>query len=275
MRRSTAALIVVLVAAIPRLVVLARRARDDPGGVRRQERPIRRHARRARDVRVPPGRAVRIHAAALRLVPRRALLAFRSIVARRRARADRRRGRDRACSCSRSARCSARQGSASSPRCSRRCTPMSSGTTSTRTARCSTGSYWPLLVLFALLAYEDRSLPMAAATGCVAGLAILGNARLVFLPVAVAVYVVWRIRPGARVVAAAALVLAGAALVVAPWVARNKVEVGLLRDHDRRARAVEGEQPEHAAVFSTAAVGSTTYPNCPAAPPWPRACRPI
>ena len=83
-----------------------------------------------------------------------------------------------------------------------------------------------LLVLFALLAYEDRSLPMAAATGCIAGLAILGNARLVLLPVAVAVYVAWRVRPGARAIGAAALLLAGAALVVAPWVARNKVEVG-------------------------------------------------
>jgi len=83
-----------------------------------------------------------------------------------------------------------------------------------------------LLVLLALLAYEDRSLPMAAATGCVAGLAILGNARLVLLPVGVAIYVAWRVRPGARALAAAALVVAGAALVVAPWVARNKVEVG-------------------------------------------------
>jgi 4-amino-4-deoxy-L-arabinose transferase-like glycosyltransferase len=83
-----------------------------------------------------------------------------------------------------------------------------------------------LLVLFALVAYEDRSLPMAAATGCIAGLGILGNARLVLLPVAIAVYVAWRIRPGTRALAAGVLLVAGAALVVAPWVARNKAEVG-------------------------------------------------
>ena len=34
-----------------------------------------------------------------------------------------------------------------------------------------------------------------------------------------------------------------AALVLAPWVVRNKVAGRVLRDHDRRARALEGEQP--------------------------------
>lgn len=83
-----------------------------------------------------------------------------------------------------------------------------------------------LLVLCALLAYENDSLPMAAATGCVAGVAILGNARLAALPLALAVYVAWKVRPGVRAVLTAALLVAAAALVVAPWVARNKVEVG-------------------------------------------------
>ena len=82
------------------------------------------------------------------------------------------------------------------------------------------------LVLFTLLAFEDRSLTMVAATGCVAGVAILGNARLVLLPLVVAVYLAWQVRPGTRALATAALVVAGAVLVVAPWVARNKVEVG-------------------------------------------------
>ena len=43
-------------------------ARDDPRGVRRQERPLRDDARRPRHVRLPPRSPVGVHAAALRLV---------------------------------------------------------------------------------------------------------------------------------------------------------------------------------------------------------------
>lgn len=82
-----------------------------------------------------------------------------------------------------------------------------------------------LLVLCTLVAYENGSLPVAAATGGVAGLAILGNARLVLLPFVIAAFVAGRV-PGVRALGAAALVVAGAVVVVAPWVARNKVEVG-------------------------------------------------
>jgi hypothetical protein len=82
-----------------------------------------------------------------------------------------------------------------------------------------------LLALSALMAYERRALPWAAATGVVAGLAILGNARLVLLPVALAIYVAWR-SPLGHAVTAAALVVGMAAVVVAPWVVRNKVQVG-------------------------------------------------
>jgi len=85
-----------------------------------------------------------------------------------------------------------------------------------------------LLVLCALLAWEDDSLAMAAATGCIAGVAILGNARLALLPVVVGAFVAWRIRPGVRALAMATALVAAAALVVAPWVARNRIEVGCL-----------------------------------------------
>ena len=82
-----------------------------------------------------------------------------------------------------------------------------------------------LLALCALAAYERQSLPLAAASGAVAGLAILGNARLQLLPVAIAVYVAWR-TPLSDALTAAALVIGMAAVVVAPWVVRNKVQVG-------------------------------------------------
>ncbi len=82
-----------------------------------------------------------------------------------------------------------------------------------------------LLALCALAAYERQSLPLATATGAVAGLAILGNARLLLLPIGIAAYVAWR-TPVSHGLTAAALVIGMAAVVVAPWVVRNKVQVG-------------------------------------------------
>ena len=108
---------------------------------------------------------------------------------------------------------------------------------------------------------------MAAATGCVAGLAILGNARLVLLPVALGFYVAGRV-PRARTLAAAALVVVAAGLVVAPWVARNKRRGRLLRDHDRCSRAVEGEQPGHARRARPRGL-DRRRPGAAGASPWP------
>ena len=55
---------------------------------------------------------------------------------------------------------------------------------------------------------------------------MLGNSRLVFIPIIVAGYLAWRL-PRARATAVAvAVVLAGAGVAVAPWLVRNKVNVG-------------------------------------------------
>ncbi|MDX6409372.1 MAG: hypothetical protein QOE13_2443 [Gaiellaceae bacterium] len=78
------------------------------------------------------------------------------------------------------------------------------------------------LVLGTLLAADRRSLKWAAATGAVAGLAVLGNVRLALIPLVVAAYLVIRNGWGWAPVA----VVAAAALTVTPWVVRNKVEVG-------------------------------------------------
>ena len=78
------------------------------------------------------------------------------------------------------------------------------------------------LVLCTLIAAEKRSVRWAAAAGIYAGLAILGNVRLALIPIVVAVYLLarsgWTWAPVA--------VVAAAAVVVTPWVVRNKVEVG-------------------------------------------------
>jgi 4-amino-4-deoxy-L-arabinose transferase-like glycosyltransferase len=82
------------------------------------------------------------------------------------------------------------------------------------------------LVLLTLMVVERPSKKLAASLGIVTGLAILGNTRLVFLPVICAVYIAWRL-PRARATAiVSALVLAGAAAAVTPWLVRNKIQLG-------------------------------------------------
>ncbi|HEY3543711.1 MAG TPA: glycosyltransferase family 39 protein [Gaiellaceae bacterium] len=81
------------------------------------------------------------------------------------------------------------------------------------------------LVLLTLLVVERPTRTRAALLGVVTGLALLGNTRLVAIPLVIAVFVLAARRTRAAAVAAA-LVLAGAAVAVAPWVVRNKVNVG-------------------------------------------------
>jgi hypothetical protein len=80
------------------------------------------------------------------------------------------------------------------------------------------------LVLLTLVAVERRSVRWAAAAGIAAGLAVLGNSRLALLPLVLAAYVVWRL--GRRGLLGAAALVVAAGVAVAPWVVRNRVEVG-------------------------------------------------
>jgi 4-amino-4-deoxy-L-arabinose transferase-like glycosyltransferase len=72
------------------------------------------------------------------------------------------------------------------------------------------------------LALATPTLLTGAALGLVTGVAILSNSRLIVFPLVLATYLLWR-RAG-WLAAAAVPVLAAVAL--APWVIRNKVEVG-------------------------------------------------
>jgi 4-amino-4-deoxy-L-arabinose transferase-like glycosyltransferase len=82
------------------------------------------------------------------------------------------------------------------------------------------------LVLLTLVVASRPSWWLGGALGVATGLAMLGNTRLVFLPIVCAAYLAWRlprVRSSAVVVA---LVLAGAGVAVTPWIVRNKVNVG-------------------------------------------------
>jgi 4-amino-4-deoxy-L-arabinose transferase-like glycosyltransferase len=82
------------------------------------------------------------------------------------------------------------------------------------------------LVLLTLVVAQRPRRRTAVALGVVAGLAILGNTRLVFVPVLCALYLVWRLPRTWRTAALAGLVIAGSAVAIAPWLVRNKVSVG-------------------------------------------------
>jgi 4-amino-4-deoxy-L-arabinose transferase-like glycosyltransferase len=82
------------------------------------------------------------------------------------------------------------------------------------------------LVLLTLAVVQRPSRLRAVSLGLVSGLAMLGNTRLVFIPILCAAYVVCRLPRARSSALVAALVLAGAAIAVAPWLVRNEVSVG-------------------------------------------------
>ena len=124
------------------------------------------------------------------------------------------------------------------------------------------------IVLLALLAYERRSPAYALGLGAVSGLAILSNARLLLLPLALAPYVAWRVRPAGRAIAAAALVVVGAALVTAPWVVRNEVVIGCATITTDTRALWKANNP---ATYDVLARGGwiDDVPDLPNVPPWP------
>jgi 4-amino-4-deoxy-L-arabinose transferase-like glycosyltransferase len=82
-----------------------------------------------------------------------------------------------------------------------------------------------ITLLTLLLAARPR-LQLGALLGLALGLGILGNVRLAALPLLVAAFVVWRAGWGREAAVAVGISLAAAAVVVSPWVIRNRVSVG-------------------------------------------------
>ena len=82
------------------------------------------------------------------------------------------------------------------------------------------------LVLLTLMVAAKPSKRLAVVLGVVTGLAMLGNTRLVFVPVLCALYLAWRLPRAQSTAVIATLVLAGAGVAVAPWLVRNKADLG-------------------------------------------------
>lgn len=125
-----------------------------------------------------------------------------------------------------------------------------------------------LLALLALLAYERRSVPIACVAGVVCGVAILGNARLVVLPLVLAPYLVWRVRPRVEAVAGAVLVVVFAGAAIAPWVFRNEARLGCVAITTDARALWKANNP---ATYDVLARGGwiDDVPELPGVPAWP------
>ena len=124
------------------------------------------------------------------------------------------------------------------------------------------------IVLLALLAHDRRSTWLAVGAGAVTGVAILSNARLVLLPLVVAPFAAWRIRPTRHAVAVAVLAIVAAAAVVAPWVARNRAVIGCATITTDTRALWKANNP---ATYDVLARGGwiDDVPDLPGVPPWP------
>ncbi len=130
------------------------------------------------------------------------------------------------------------------------------------------GTLAAALALAALIAAERRTLRTVSVAGGIAGLAVLSNSRLLLLPLVLAVFVAWDIRPSRRAALAAVVLIGATALVISPWVVRNRVVVGCFTlSTDSRALW----KANNAATYSTLAAGKwlDQVPELPGAPPWP------
>jgi hypothetical protein len=82
------------------------------------------------------------------------------------------------------------------------------------------------LVLLTLRVADRPTLLAGGSLGAVAGLAVLGNSRLLLLPLVLLPYLAWRLSPRSALVLPGLALLVGMAVVIAPWTIRNRVEVG-------------------------------------------------
>src|SRR5207248_10300609 len=82
------------------------------------------------------------------------------------------------------------------------------------------------IVLATLVLTSRPTLRLGALLGLALGLGILGNVRLAALPFVVGLFVLWRAGVRRSVIAAVGMAIVVTAVVVSPWLIRNRVSVG-------------------------------------------------
>jgi len=124
------------------------------------------------------------------------------------------------------------------------------------------------LTYLTVLLAERRTWPLAAALGLVAGIAILGNARLVLLPVVLLAYLAWRWGDARATLRTGAIAGVAAAVAIAPWVVRNEIRVGCYAI-TTDARALWKANNEHTYETLERGLWIDDVPELPGAPPSP------
>jgi 4-amino-4-deoxy-L-arabinose transferase-like glycosyltransferase len=125
-----------------------------------------------------------------------------------------------------------------------------------------------VVALLALVVAERRDVLLALGLGAAAGLAILGNARLALLPLVLAGFVAWPLRPFGRALAVTGAVLAAAAVVVVPWMARNESTLGcFVLTTDTRALWKANNESTYETLDRGGWIDDVPEP--PNGPPWP------
>ena len=124
-----------------------------------------------------------------------------------------------------------------------------------------------VIVFLTLLATErtgKRSLAVPALLGLALGLAILGNSRLVLLPLVIAGFLFWRLRSWSS----GLCVVAVCAVTLVPWLVRNEVNVGCFTLTTDSRALWKANNP---ATYRVLAHGGwiDDVPNLAGAPPWP------
>jgi 4-amino-4-deoxy-L-arabinose transferase-like glycosyltransferase len=125
------------------------------------------------------------------------------------------------------------------------------------------------IVLLTLIAAKQPTIRICALLGIAFGLAILGNVRLAALPLVVALFVLWQAGWNRPALLGVAVSLVVGAVVVAPWVVRNRVSVGCFAV-TTDARALW--KANNVNTYSTLTHGGwiDDVPPYPGAPPTPQ-----
>jgi Dolichyl-phosphate-mannose-protein mannosyltransferase len=123
------------------------------------------------------------------------------------------------------------------------------------------------LVLLTLIVAERPSKRLAALLGVVTGLAILGNTRLVAIPVICGAYLVWRLPRTRSSPIVAGLVLCGAAVAVLPWLVRNEVQLGCLAITTDGRALWKANNPQAYPLLSSGQWIDDVSPSSPRPPP--------
>jgi hypothetical protein len=124
------------------------------------------------------------------------------------------------------------------------------------------------LVLLTLKLADRPTLPLALGTGAVTGLAILGNSRLIGIPLVLGLYLAWCVGWKRSTGSGFAALVVATVVTIAPWAVRNQVQVGCFAITTDSKALWKANNPETYGVLERGG-WIDDVPNPPGVPPTP------